>query len=227
MEAVLELIGVSRTYGAGPNAVVALEEADLTVAPGEMVAIMGPSGSGKSTLLSIAGALDPPTSGTVRVNGRSLGELDAGLLGEVRRREIGFVFQDFNLLPTLTAAENVAVPLELGGANASDARTEALGRLRAVGLEQRADAFPDDLSGGERQRVAIARALVGERRLVLADEPTGALDSSTSRTVMGILRDVTTAGRAVVIVTHDRDVARWADRLVSVRDGRIDAPVAS
>ncbi len=212
-------------YGVGPTAVAALADVDLRVDPGEMVAVMGPSGSGKTTLLSVAGALDRASSGTVRVGGKTLDDLDGGALAELRRREIGFVFQDFNLLPALTVGENVAVPLELDGTGASAARADALGHLRAVGLEEHCDAFPDELSGGERQRVAIARALVGDRRLVLADEPTGALDSETSETVMGLLHQVAGAGRAVVIVTHDPEAARWADRVVMVRDGRIVEPV--
>lgn len=225
MDSVLELVAVSRVYGVGPTAVVALDHVDVRVDAGEMVAVMGPSGSGKTTLLSVAGALDRASSGTVRVGGKTLDDLDVSALAELRRREIGFVFQDFNLLAALTVAENVAVPLELGGMAGSAARAEAHGHLRAVGLGERCDAFPDELSGGERQRVAIARALVGDRRLVLADEPTGALDSETSATVMGLLREVAGAGRAVVIVTHDPETARWADRVVMVRDGRIVEPV--
>ncbi|MCB0995998.1 MAG: ABC transporter ATP-binding protein [Acidimicrobiales bacterium] len=217
----LELVGVSRRYGVGPTAVVALDGVDLRVDAGEMVAVMGPSGSGKTTLLSVAGALDRASAGTVRVAGRALDDLDASSLAELRRREIGFVFQDFNLLAALTAVENVAVPLELDGMAAPAARAESLRQLRAVGLEERCDAFPDDLSGGECQRVAIARALVGDRRLVLADEPTGALDSESSSTVMRLLREVAGTSRAVVLVTHDPEAARWADRVVMVRDGRL------
>ena len=222
MSSKLECVGVSRVYGPTPNQVVALDNVNLRVDRGELVALMGPSGSGKSTLLTIAGGLETPTSGQVLIDGDDLGELDATELAAMRRREIGFVFQEFNLLSGLTAVENVAAPLELDGRSASDAQREAVDQLESVGLADRAGAFPEELSGGERQRVAIARGLIGDRTLLLADEPTGALDSATSSEVMDLLRAACTAQTAVVVVTHDPVVAEWADRVVRIRDGRIE-----
>jgi len=184
MSALLEMRQVSKVYGEGDIAVHALREVDLVVDRGELVAIMGPSGSGKSSLLTIAGSLEEATSGEVRIDGASLTEMSRRDRSTLRRRTIGFVFQDFNLLAGLTAAENVAMPLELDGLPAKKARVLALAALAQLGIEERAAHFPDTLSGGERQRVAIARAVVGERRLLLADEPTGALDSVNSEAVM-------------------------------------------
>jgi putative ABC transport system ATP-binding protein len=218
---VLALERVVRTHGSGDNEVHALRGIDLTVAPGELVAVMGPSGSGKSTLLHLAGGLDQPTSGRVVVEGTDLGSLSRKELARVRRRSIGYVFQDFNLLPALTAAENVALPRELDGVPARKARKEAKLALEEVGIPELADRFPDDMSGGQQQRVAIARALVGERRLVLADEPTGALDSTTGEAVMALLRSRCDAGAAGMLVTHDARHAAWADRVVFLRDGRV------
>ncbi len=217
----LSMRNVTRVYGREPNQVTALDGVDFTVGKGELVALMGPSGSGKSTLLTIAGGLESPTSGSVDVDGTDLWSLSQSQLAEIRRRLIGFVFQDFNLLSGLTAVENIAAPLELDGQSVRTARPQALERLAAVGLAERADAFPDDLSGGERQRVAIARALVGDRQLLLADEPTGALDSATGREIMSLLREACTPTAAVVVVTHDSAVADWADRVVTIADGRI------
>ncbi len=219
----ISLVGVRRTYGEVPREVVALDHVDFQVAPGEMVAIMGPSGSGKSTLLTIAGGLESPTQGSVHFAGKQLEQLSAKDLAEVRRRHIGFVFQGFNLLDGLTAAENVAAPLEIDGVGIGAARDEANRLLTSVGLGDRGDAFPDDLSGGERQRVAIARGLVGERRLLLADEPTGALDSQTGQGVLDLLRSACVGGRGVVVVTHDPNVAAWAHRVVTLRDGRVES----
>jgi putative ABC transport system ATP-binding protein len=179
---------------------------------------MGPGGSGKSTLLHLAGGLDHPTSGQVLVEGTALGSLSRKELASVRRRLIGDVFQDFNLLPALTAAGNVALPRELDGVVARKARKEAKAALEEVGIPEQADRFPPDMSGGQQQRVAIARALVGERRLVLADEPTGALDSTTGEAVMALLRSRCDAG---MLVTHDARHAAWADRVVFLRDGRV------
>lgn len=219
----LAVENVRRQYGEAPNEVVALDNVSLHVSTGEMVAIMGPSGSGKSTLLTIAGGLEQPTSGSVRFGGENLEDLSASKLAAVRRTGIGFIFQGFNLLDGLTAIENVAAPLELDGVSARAAKEEAQQRLAAVGLGDRAAAFPDDLSGGERQRVAIARGLVGERRLLLADEPTGALDSETGRAILELLHGARQGGRAVVVVTHDPNVASWADRVVTLRDGRVES----
>ncbi|MDX2973884.1 ABC transporter ATP-binding protein [Kribbella solani] len=216
----LVLQGLTRTHGDGEQAVHALRGIDLVVQEGELVAVMGPSGSGKSTLLTCAGGLDRPTSGQVLVDGNDLATLSRNEVAALRRRRIGYVFQDFNLIPALTAAENVALPLELDGIRARAARKQALLALQEVGIEDLADRFPDDMSGGQRQRVAIARAIVGERRLLLADEPTGALDSETGETVLQLLRDrCDQHGIAGVLVTHDARHAAWADRVIYLRDG--------
>jgi putative ABC transport system ATP-binding protein len=218
---VLELRGVSKTYGAGPAAVQALSGVDLSVDAGAMVAVMGPSGSGKSTLLTIAGSLEDPTGGEVLVGGAALSGMSRNDKARLRRRSVGYVFQDFNLLPGLTAAENVALPLELDGVTARKARGAGLRALDELGLAERASRFPDELSGGERQRVAIARAVVGERRLLLADEPSGALDSANAEEVMRLLHEACKRGVAAVVVTHDAQLASWADRVVFLRDGRV------
>jgi putative ABC transport system ATP-binding protein len=217
----LELRRVSKVYGRGATEVHALREVDLAVEPGELVAVMGPSGSGKSTLLTIAGSLEEPTVGEVAVGGVSLAQLSRNELAALRRRAIGFVFQDFNLLAGLTAGENVSLPLELDGTPVSSARAAALDALKRLGLADHADRFPDDLSGGERQRVAIARAVVGERYLLLADEPSGALDSANGESVMRLIRASCQGGVAGVVVTHDAQLASWADRVVFIRDGQI------
>ena len=218
-EAVLELRDVHRTHGSGDTAVHALGGVSLTVEPGELVAVMGPSGSGKSTLLNLAGGLDRPTRGEVHVAGQHLGAMSRRRLTQLRRRRIGYVFQDLNLLASLTAVENVALPLELDGTGVRRARRLALAALSEVDLEGCGPRFPDELSGGQQQRVAIARALVGERRLVLADEPTGALDSQTGEAVLRLLRSKVDSGAAGVLVTHEARHAAWADRVVFLRDG--------
>jgi putative ABC transport system ATP-binding protein len=218
---VLELRGVSKTYGSGAAEVHALREIDLSVQAGAMVAVMGPSGSGKSTLLTIAGSLEEPTSGEVLIGGTALAGMSRNAKARLRRRTVGYVFQDFNLLPGLTAAENVALPLELDGVSARAARKAGLRALEELGLSERASRFPDELSGGERQRVAIARAVVGDRRLLLADEPSGALDSVNAEEVMRLLHDACKRGVAAVIVTHDAQLASWAERVVFLRDGHI------
>jgi putative ABC transport system ATP-binding protein len=217
----LRLDGISMQYGHGETAVMALAGVDLSVSRGELVAIMGASGSGKSTLLTIAGGLTTPTSGEVFVEGHYLSQLNARQLSVLRRRSLGFVFQDFNLIPSLTAIENVAVPLELDGWKASKARRAALDALTVVDMVDRADRFPSDLSGGQQQRVAIARAVVGGRSLILADEPTGALDSATGELVLKMLRGRVNAGAGGILVTHDARHAAWADRIVFLRDGRV------
>jgi putative ABC transport system ATP-binding protein len=221
MTGVLELRAVSKTYLDGADAVHALREVDLAVEPGKMVAVMGPSGSGKSTLLTIAGALETPTVGEVLVAGQPLSAMPRDDRARLRRRVIGYVFQDFNLLPGLTAAENVALPLELDGLSAGKARAAGLRALEELGLADRASRFPDQLSAGERQRVAIARAVVGNRRLVLADEPTGALDSANGEAVMRLILTACKGGVGAVVVTHDAQLAAWADRVVFIRDGRV------
>jgi putative ABC transport system ATP-binding protein len=218
---VLELRDVSRVHGTGETAVHALRRVSLAVAPGELVAVMGPSGSGKSTLLNLAGGLDSPTDGAVLVEGTDLAHLDAPQLAAIRRRSAGYVFQDLNLIPALTAAENVALPRELDGIRVRQARREAIQALEEVGMDELADRFPDELSGGQQQRVAIARALVGPRRLVLADEPTGALDSHTGEMVLKVLRTRCDNGASGVLVTHEARHAAWADRVVFLRDGTL------
>lgn len=219
MTPVLELRGVSKVYGSGAAEVRALIDVDLTVRAGEMVAIMGPSGSGKSTLLTIAGSLEQPTTGDVLVEGAPLAGMSAADRARMRRRHLGYVFQDYNLLPGLTAAENIALPLELDGLKARKAEVVARRSLDELGLADRAGSYPDELSGGQRQRVAIGRALVGQRRLLLADEPSGALDSKTGEAVMRLLRSACKNGAAAVLATHDAQLAAWADRVVFFRDG--------
>jgi putative ABC transport system ATP-binding protein len=218
---VLELAKISRTFGQGATAVAALRDVDLTVNAGEFVAVMGPSGSGKSSLLALAGGLDRPTSGGVFVESTPLAGLGLNALARLRRRAVGYVFQEFNLVPTLSAAENVALPLELDGVPARKAHRQALDALRQVGIPELGHRFMDEMSGGQQQRVAIARAIVGSRRLILADEPTGALDSTTGHGVMEVLRSRADAGAAVMLVTHEARHAAWADRVVFIRDGRI------
>jgi putative ABC transport system ATP-binding protein len=221
MTAELEMRRVSKVFGSGPTEVHALREVDVRVDAGELVAIMGPSGSGKSTLLTIAGTLEEPTSGEVAVAGREVSSLSRNARARLRRHSVGYVFQDFNLLAGLTAVENVALPLELDGVGARAAASAGLEALELMGLSDQAGRYPDELSGGERQRVAIARAVVGERRVVLADEPTGALDSVNGEAVMRLLRAACQRGVAGVVVTHDAQLASWADRVVFLRDGRI------
>ena len=221
MTSALELLQVSKVYGSGPSEVRALSEVDLSVERGELVAVMGPSGSGKSTLLTIAGSLEAPSSGHVLVDGLDLATLSRSDRAMMRRRSIGYVFQNFNLLPGLTAVENVTLPLELDGVRGKVARATGLQALEELDVAARAERYPDELSGGERQRVAIARAIVGERGLLLADEPTGALDSLNGEAVMRLLRAATRRGVAGVVVTHEAQLASWADRVVFLRDGRV------
>jgi putative ABC transport system ATP-binding protein len=221
MTSALELRQVSKVYGSGPTEVHALRDIDLSVERGELVAIMGPSGSGKSTLLTIAGGLEQPTSGEVLVDGVQLSSVSRSEQAKMRRRSIGYVFQDFNLLPGLTAVENVTLPLELDGVRTKTARTTGLKAMEELDVDERADRYPDELSGGERQRVAIARAIVGERGLLLADEPTGALDSVNGEAVMRLLRAAAHRGVAGVVVTHEAHLASWADRVVFLRDGHV------
>ena len=221
MSGVVVLDAVSRVHGSGETAVHALREVGLRVAAGELVTVMGPSGSGKSTLLHLAGGLDRPTAGRVLVEGADLGTLAPRKLAAVRRRHVGYVFQDLNLIPGLTAAENVALPRELDGVRPARARREALAVLDLVDMAELADRMPDRLSGGQQQRVAIARALVGERRLILADEPTGALDSHSGEAVLALLRERCDGGAAALLVTHEPRHAAWADRVVFLRDGAI------
>jgi putative ABC transport system ATP-binding protein len=222
MTSALELRQVAKIYGSGPNEVHALRGVGARPAPpGELVAVMGPSGSGKSTLLTIAGSLEEPTSGQVLVDSVDLASVSRSDRAKMRRRAIGYVFQDFNLLPGLTAIENVTLPLELDGTRSKAAKAAALEALEELGVAEQAARYPDELSGGERQRVAIARAIVGERGLLLADEPTGALDSVNGEGVMRLLRAATQRGVAGVVVTHEAQLASWADRVVFLRDGHV------
>jgi putative ABC transport system ATP-binding protein len=221
MTSALELRHVFKIYGSGASEVHALTDVDLSVERGEFVAVMGPSGSGKSTLLTIAGSLEAATSGQVLVEGIDLAAVSRSDRAKMRRRSIGYVFQDFNLLQGLTALENVTLPLELDGVSSKAARVTALEAMEALDVADKADRYPDELSGGQRQRVAIARAIVGERELLLADEPTGALDSVNGEAVMRLLRDATRRGVAGVVVTHEAQLASWADRVVFLRDGRV------
>jgi putative ABC transport system ATP-binding protein len=217
----LELRKVTKRYGEGDAEVLAVQEVDLSVETGELVAVMGPSGSGKSTLLSIAGTLEDPTSGEVTVGGAPVSAMSRNEKARLRRRSIGYVFQDFNLLAGLTAAENVSLPLELDGVPAKRARVAAMAALESLDVAQRASHYPDQLSGGERQRVAIARAIVGDRRLLLADEPSGALDSLNGDAVMRLILAACKRGVSAVVVTHDAQLASWADKVVFIRDGRV------
>lgn len=218
----LELLGVAKTYGKGPTEVRAVVDVSLTIAPGEVVAIMGPSGCGKSTLLHLAGALEEPTAGRVLVDGWDLAGLGAAERSELRRRHVGYVFQRLNLIPALTAVENVMLPLELDGVSTGDARERARAALDRVGIDDPGRRYPDDFSGGQQQRIAIARATVGQRRLLLADEPTGALDTLSADQVIELLAGLAEEqGTAVALVTHEPRFASWADRVVFLRDGRV------
>src|SRR5580693_7974873 len=217
----LELRDISEVYGEGAAEVHALRRIDLSVEAGSLVAIMGASGSGKSTLLTIAGSLEDPTGGEVSIGGRSLASLSRNGKAQLRRQSIGYVFQDYNLLAGLSAVENVSLPLELDGVAARKAQASALETLHDFGLADRASHYPDQLSGGERQRVAIARAVVGGRKLLLADEPSGALDSTNAETVMRLILAACHRGLAAVVVTHDAQLASWADRVIFLRDGRV------
>jgi len=218
---VLELRSVSKVYGKGAAQVQALRDISLSVDAGCMVAVMGPSGSGKSTLLTIAGTLEDPTAGAVIVAGADTARMSGSARARLRRRTIGYVFQDFNLLPGLTAAENVSLPLELDGMSSRRAHLAGLAALEDLDLGNHAGRFPDQLSGGERQRVAIARAVVGERSVLLADEPSGALDTASGEAVMRLIHTYCKRGTAAVVVTHDAQLASWADRVVFLRDGRL------
>lgn len=218
---VLQLRNLTRVHGSGATEVHALRGVELDLFPGELVAVMGPSGSGKSTLLAIAGGLDTPSSGRVIVENTDITTASPTMLAALRRRSIGYVFQDYNLIPALTAAENIALPRELDGTSARKARNEAIAALEELDMRHLAERFPDEMSGGQQQRVAIARALMGDRRLVLADEPTGALDSETGESVLALLRARCDAGAAGILVTHEPRFAAWADRVLFLRDGAI------
>ena len=221
LEPLLELTGVSRRYGSGEAQVTALDDVSLAIMPGDFVSIMGPSGSGKSTMLGLLGCLDVPTEGTIRVGGHVVTAMDDAERSRVRGREIGFVFQQFHLIPHLDALGNVETALLYRGMSAKERRARALASLERVGLGHRHDHRPVQLSGGEQQRVALARALVTEPKIVLGDEPTGALDSKNAELVMGLFTSLQSPERAIVLVTHDPHVGDMAERRVRMRDGRI------
>ncbi|MCK7637292.1 ABC transporter ATP-binding protein [Corynebacterium pygosceleis] len=223
---ILTMENVTRLHTDGPRTIAALDNVSLSVAPGELVAVMGPSGSGKSTLLNVAGTLDTPNHGHIIINGRDTAGLSRTERAAIRRRDVGFVFQHYNLVPTLTVAENVALPLELDNVPRREARAAALAALEGIDQADLADRFPAEISGGQAQRVAIARALVGERSLLLADEPTGALDTTTAESVMALLRSRIDAGAAGLLVTHEPRFAAYADRTVWLRDGQLVQPHA-
>jgi putative ABC transport system ATP-binding protein len=220
-EVVIDLAGVGKTYSTGVIEVEALKDVDLQIGEGEYVAIMGPSGSGKSTLMHILGCLDVLTVGTYRLAGEDVSELDEVELAQVRNRRIGFVFQQFNLLPSLSAWRNVELPLLYAGVPGAERKARALAALDRVGLADRAHHRPGEMSGGQQQRTAVARALVGDPALVLADEPTGNLDSVSTADVLTLFDELHSQGRTVVLITHELDVAENARRIVRVKDGRI------
>ena len=217
----LELENITCVFGSGARQVTALDSVNLQLSPGELVAVMGPSGSGKSTLLNVAGLLQPPTSGRVLLDGADASQLSKSKAALARRRHLGLVFQHFNLVSSLTVGENVALPLELDGLNPAQCREAAEEALSEVGLDGTIDRFPEEISGGQAQRVAIARALIGPRKVLLADEPTGALDTATGEDIMKVLRSRIDAGASGLLVTHEPRFAGWADRVVMVRDGRL------
>jgi putative ABC transport system ATP-binding protein len=222
MNPLLEFVDVVKSYGVGPTEVRALTDVSLAVAPGELVAVRGPSGCGKSTLLHLAGGLEDPSAGHVRVDGVDVRTMSATDRAALRRRDVGYVFQRLNLVAGLTAIENVTLPLELDGVGRREARNRAIEVLHTVGLEQHLDRYPDDFSGGQQQRIAIARAVVGERKILLADEPTGSLDTANSDEVIELIATLPAQhGTAVVLVTHEPRFASWADRVVFLRDGRV------
>jgi putative ABC transport system ATP-binding protein len=221
MTALIEARGLTRVYGKGPGSVVALETVDLSIETGAFVAVMGPSGCGKSTLLNLLAGLDRPSSGEVWLDGERIDRMSEAELARMRRRKVGFVFQSFNLIPTLSAGENVELPLRLAGCRRRQARKSADGLLGQLGVGDKRDTAPALLSGGEQQRVALARALANEPAVVLADEPTGNLDSIAAREVLSLLRAARERGQTLLVVTHDARVAAAADRVVSLRDGRV------
>ncbi len=223
MESVISLKNIVKYYRVGSQVVKALQGVDLEIKHGEYVAIMGPSGSGKSTLMNLIGALDTPTSGSYVLNGTQVGEMTDDRLAEIRNKEIGFVFQTFNLLPRYNALENVVLPLIYAGISKVDRNQQGRKVLDNVGLTDRINHKPNELSGGQRQRVAIARALVNNPSIILADEPTGNLDSRTSEDIMKLFEDIHNQGNTIIIVTHEEEIARHSKRIVRLRDGLVES----
>ncbi len=221
-ETILDFRSVTKSFGSGSTEVRALSDVDFSLGRGEFVAVTGPSGCGKSTLLHLAGALERPNAGRIELDGRDLSDLSAVEVADLRRRDIGYVFQKLNLISSLTAIENVSLPLELDGVPGRTARNAAVESLRRVGIDEQLNRYPDDFSGGQQQRIAIARAVVGQRRLLLADEPTGALDTVAADQIVELLASLTRdQGTSIVMVTHEPRLASMADRVVFLRDGRI------
>lgn len=220
---IISMKGITKTYKMGQNIVRALSGIDMAIKRGEYVAIIGPSGSGKSTLMNIIGALDSPSDGRYSLNGTEISSYSEGELASIRNKEIGFIFQTFNLLPRMTAWENVALPLIYAGTSTEQRKKLALEKLQQVGLGDRATHKPNELSGGQRQRVAIARALVNNPSILLADEPTGNLDTKTSHEVMGLFQDLHNNGHTIVLVTHEEDMVAYARRIIRLRDGLVEA----
>lgn len=225
MNSIISVRNLVKTYQMGINVVNALQGVNLEIVKNEYVALMGPSGSGKSTLMNLIGCLDTPTSGEYVLNGSNVSTMDDGELAAIRNKEIGFIFQTFNLLPRLTALDNVALPLVYAGLSRAERTEKAKHVLESVGLGDRMDHRPNELSGGQRQRVAVARALVNDPSIILADEPTGNLDSKTSYEIIGLFEEIHALGNTIVLVTHEPDIAEFAHRIVKMRDGKIESDV--
>ena len=223
MKTLISIEGLRKTYHIGTQQVHALDGLDLAIDVNEYVALMGPSGSGKSTLMNVLGCLDSPTAGSYHLNGQNVANLDEDALAEIRNREIGFVFQTFNLLPRYSALENVALPLIYAGLSKRERLERAEEVLEMVGLQDRMVHKPNELSGGQRQRVAVARALVNRPSIILADEPTGNLDTATSMEIMNLFGEIQAAGNTVILVTHEEDIAECAQRIVRLRDGKVES----
>lgn len=222
MSNVITVENVTKIHRSGSDEVRALDDVSTGILQGEFVAVMGPSGSGKSTFLNLIGGLDTPTTGKIYVDGQEITSISLTERAKMRRQKIGYVFQDFNLISTLTLAENVALPMELDGHKSSEVRPLAIATLKELGIDELADRFPSQVSRGQAQRAAIARGLIGEGRVLLADEPTGALDSNLAEDIMRVLRSRVDVGATVVLVTHEPRFAGWADRVIYIRDGKIE-----